>query len=257
VERRKPPSVGLGGRARGFQKEGEANTRMVLVPRDGDAEGGIDLAFGTPVFQKVENLAFAVKPFPTEIAAAAVVGRAVEEVTFSVAVIAGFCKHGGHGLFLGAVERLSREETLRQHVDGGQVNGVVVRVSLGASCWAGSKGLAELGLLELDLVELCFAWARRRLVMAQCLMGSIDRFGRDLDRIAFGRSKRKSLTTPVLSSTKPIIEKVSETVRSGVSKRAPKARDWWQSKSVELTKHQIAGELPLPCPVPKMEKASQ
>ena len=68
---------------------------------------------------------------------------------------------------------------------------------------------------------------------------------------------RKSLYVPVLSSTKATIDSLTVSVFCGLVKVAP--CDIWlcTSHNVEDINSQIAGEFPLPCPLPKIGNCTQ
>ena len=60
----------------------------------------------------------------------------------------------------------------------------------------------------------------------------------------------KSLYVPVLSSTNPTMEIWTDSSPSGLVKDAPWDIDWWISHNVDEINSHMAGELPLPCPLP-------
>ena len=60
----------------------------------------------------------------------------------------------------------------------------------------------------------------------------------------------------VQSSTNPTMESLTDSLPSGLVNVAPYETAWWMSQIVEEMKSQIAGELPLPCPLPYIGNSS-
>jgi hypothetical protein len=119
-------------------------------------------------------------------AAAEEVRGSVEEGALGVAVVPAFGKDGRHGFLFGVVEGGDREETLREDVDRGEIDGVIVRCCLGRGGGTAGEKLSERLLLGDDLLELELVLACWGLVVAKSFMWIKHGFGGNVNGGAAG-----------------------------------------------------------------------